>query len=91
MKIFRYLPVILVGGSLVACGGSKPATAVNPSTVPAAEVKKVPAAPELNPLPEPTQLTLTSLEGQANLLGRRRPCTLPHPPRPRLLGEVSPM
>lgn len=55
MKIFRYLPVILVGGSLVACGGSKPATAVNPSTVPAAEVKKVPAAPELNPLPEPTQ------------------------------------
>ena len=53
MKIFRYLPVILVGGSLVACGGSKPAIAVNPSTDSAPEVKTV--APDLNPLPEPDQ------------------------------------
>jgi FKBP-type peptidyl-prolyl cis-trans isomerase len=55
MKIFRYLPVILVGGSLVACGSSKTATAVNSSTVPAAEVKTASAAPDLTPLPEPEQ------------------------------------
>ena len=53
MKFFRYLPVFFVGGALVACGGSKPAPAVNPDTAPAAEVKPVSVAPELSPLPEP--------------------------------------
>ncbi|SHL01585.1 FKBP-type peptidyl-prolyl cis-trans isomerase [Fibrobacter sp. UWB12] len=55
MKIFRYVPVIFVGGCLIACGGSKPATAVNPSTVPALEVNAAPVVPDLTPVPEPVQ------------------------------------
>jgi FKBP-type peptidyl-prolyl cis-trans isomerase len=54
MKIFRYLPIVFIGGALVACGGSKPAPAVNPSTAPApVEVQKVSSAPDLTPIPEP--------------------------------------
>ena len=57
MKIFRYLPVFIVGSALVACGGSKPAPAVNPST-PSADTLKVnvaPSVPELTPIPEPSE------------------------------------
>ena len=57
MKIFRYLPVFIVGSALVACGGSKPAPAVNPST-PSADTLKVNVAssvPELTPIPEPSE------------------------------------
>ena len=55
MKIFRYLPVIFAGGVLVACGGSKPAPAVNPGSTPehAPEANVAPAAPDLTPIPEP--------------------------------------
>ena len=54
MKNFRYLSILLVGGALVACGGSKPAPAVDLSPVSAPEVKNTPAAPDLAPLPEPS-------------------------------------
>ena len=58
MKIFRYLPVIFAGGVLVACGGSKPAPAVNPGSTPenAPEANVASAAPDLTPIPEPSQV-----------------------------------
>lgn len=54
MKIFRNLPLIFVGGVIAACGGSKPAPAVDPA--PATEVKVAPAVPDLTPVPEPAQV-----------------------------------
>ncbi|WP_290763376.1 FKBP-type peptidyl-prolyl cis-trans isomerase [Fibrobacter sp. UBA4297] len=53
MKNFRCLPIIFIGGALVACGGSKPAPAVSPCIAPVAEEKTAPSAPDLNPVPEP--------------------------------------
>lgn len=56
MKIFRYLPIFFVGSALVACGGSKSASAVDSNPVPApAEVKEASSAPDLTPVPEPTE------------------------------------
>ncbi len=53
MKNFRFLPIIIVGGTLAACGGSKPA--VNQDSSPAsgsgAKTASV-EAPELTPAPE---------------------------------------
>jgi len=60
MNFFGHLSVIFVAGSLVACGGSKPAPAVEPkaATASAPEVKTAPVdAPDLNPLPEPAPAT----------------------------------
>ena len=55
MNFFRYLPLIMVGGMLVACGGSKKAPA-NPSVpVNAPQAKAVPVVPDLTPAPEPKQ------------------------------------
>ena len=57
MKFFRCLPVIFIGGALVACGGSKPAPAVDSTPVPApVEPEKVSTAPELTPVPEPSEV-----------------------------------
>lgn len=57
MKFFRCLPVIFIGGALVACGGSKPAPAVDLTPVPApVEPEKVSTAPELTPVPEPSEV-----------------------------------
>jgi len=56
MKIFRCLPIVFIGGALVACGGSKPAPVVNSTPVPApVEAEKVSVAPDLTPVPEPKQ------------------------------------
>ena len=56
MKICHCLPVIFVGGILAACGGSKPATAVEPAVAPVpVEVKSASNVPELTPVPEPKQ------------------------------------
>ena len=43
MKVFRYFPIILGVGALVACGGSKPAPVVDPVATPVkpAEEQKV--------------------------------------------------
>ncbi len=64
MNLFRHLPVCFVGCALVACGGSKPAPAVEPVTAPApaTEVKNAPVeAPDLSPLPEPAPATEQSV------------------------------
>ena len=59
MKFLHVLPICLVGGTLVACGGSQPAPAVNPDAskatgaAPAATSAATPAkAPDLTPAPE---------------------------------------
>ncbi len=64
MNFFRHLPVCFVGCALVACGGGKPAPAVEPVTAPApaTEVKNAPVeAPDLSPLPEPAPATEQSV------------------------------
>ena len=55
MKFFRYLPVIFIGGAIVACGGSKPAPAVEPSVAPenSVEADTATVVPDLTPIPEP--------------------------------------
>ena len=54
MKVFRYFPIILGVGALVACGGSKPAPAVDPVAAPVnAPAVNEPVVPDLVPVPEP--------------------------------------
>ena len=52
MKNFRFLPIIIVGGTLVACGGSKPVVSQEgtPASGSGAQIAPV-AAPELSPAP----------------------------------------
>ena len=56
MKKICYLLAFLAVNGLVACGGSKPAPAVNPSPAPAVAAKPASAVPDLSPLPEPKQV-----------------------------------
>ena len=54
MKVFRYFPIILGVGALVACGGSKPAPVVDPVAPPVnAPAVNEPVVPDLVPVPEP--------------------------------------
>lgn len=54
MKVFRYFPIILGVGALVACGGSKPAPVVDPVASPVnAPAVNEPVVPDLVPVPEP--------------------------------------
>ena len=54
MKVFRYFPIILGVGALVACGGSKPAPVVDPVATPVnAPAVNEPVVPDLVPVPEP--------------------------------------
>ena len=54
MKVFRYFPIILGVGALVACGGSKPAPVVDPVAAPVnAPAVNEPVVPDLVPVPEP--------------------------------------
>ena len=57
MKVFRYFPIILGVGALVACGGSKPAPVVDPVASPVnAPAVNEPVVPDLVPVPEPKSM-----------------------------------